>query len=191
MILSIRAYSDPILHKQTHLVSENTSEIQKLIHNMIQTMKHADGAGLAAPQIGESLRIFVADLTEASLSLPENERPQIPRQPMVCINPQIIFSSREKNEFEEGCLSIPNLPVKIKRPNKVKLRYLDRNFKQHEIDGTGPIASVFQHENDHLDGVLHIDYLSKFRKKLIEGRLNQIKNGNFEAEYPMQIGDDD
>lgn len=189
MILPIRAYGDPILHKQTHLVSKNSTEVQKLIDNLIQTMRHADGAGLAAPQIGETLRIFVTDLTEASLSLPESERSQIPQQPMACINPEIIFSSQRKEEFEEGCLSIPNLTVKIERPNKVKLRYLDRNFKQHEIDGTGATASVLQHENDHLDGVLHIDYLSRFRKKLIEGRLNQIKNENFEADYPMQIGE--
>lgn len=189
MILPIRAYGDPILHKQAKSVSENSTEIQQLIDSMIQTMRRADGAGLAAPQIGKSHRIFVADLTEASLSLPENERPKIPQQPMVCINPEIIYSSQENVEFEEGCLSIPNLPVKVKRPNKIKLRYLDRNFKQNEIDGAGPLASVLQHENDHLDGVLHIDYLSAFRKKLIEGRLNQIKNGNFEADYPMQIGD--
>lgn len=189
MILSIRAFGDPILHKQANSVSKNSAEIQQLIDNMFQTMRHADGAGLAAPQIGKSLRIFVADLSEASLSLPESERSQVPQQPMVCINPKIIFSSQEKEEFEEGCLSIPKLPIKIKRPNRIKLRYLDRNFKQHEIDGTGLLASVLQHENDHLDGVLHIDYLSAFRKKLIEGRLNQIKNGNFEADYLMQIGD--
>lgn len=189
MILPIRAYGDPILHKQAELVSENSAKIQELIDSMILTMKCADGAGLAAPQIGKSLRIFVADLSEALLSLPKNERPKIPQQPMVCINPKIIFSSQEKEEFEEGCLSIPNLPIKLKRPNKVTLRYLDRNFKHHEIGGTGPVASVLQHENDHLDGVLHIDYLSAFRKKLIKGRLNQIKNGNFEADYPMQIGD--
>lgn len=189
MILSIRAFGDPILHKQANSVSENSEEIQQLIDNMFQTMRHADGAGLAAPQIGKSLRIFVADLSEALLSLPESERSQVPQQPMVCINPKIIFSSQEKEEFEEGCLSIPKLPIKVKRPNRIKLRYLDRNFKQHEIDGAGPLASILQHENDHLDGVLHIDYLSAFRKKLIEGRLNQIKNGDFEADYPMQIGD--
>ncbi len=114
---------------------------------------------------------------------------QIPQQPMVCINPKIIFWSEEKEEFEEGCLSIPNLPVKVKRASKVKLRYLDRSFKQQEIEGAGRVASVLQHENDHLDGVLHIDYLSAFRKKLIVRRLNHIKNGNFDADYPMQIGD--
>ncbi len=190
MILPIRAYGDPILHKKAKSVSENSSEIQVLIDNMILTMKRADGAGLAAPQIGIQLRIFVADLTGAQSLLPEEERLDIPQQPMVCINPEIIFSSQEKEEFEEGCLSIPNLPISIKRPNRIKLHYLDRNFTQKEIEGIGPLASVLQHENDHLDGILHIDYLSTFRKKLIEKQLNQIKNGLFEAEYPMQIGDD-
>lgn len=190
MILPIRAYGDPILHKQAKLVSKNSSEIQELIDKMILTMKHADGAGLAAPQIGIQLRIFVADLTGALSLLPENEQYQIPNQPMVCINPKIVYSSQEQEEFEEGCLSIPNLLINIKRPNRIKLRYLDRNFKQQEIEGIGSLASVLQHENDHLDGILHIDYLSSFRKKLIEKRLNQIKNGHLEAEYPMQISED-
>lgn len=190
MILPIRAYGDPILHKRTKPVSENSTEIQELIDNMILTMKRADGAGLAAPQIGKQLRIFVADLTGALSLLSEHEQPDIPQQPMVCINSQIIFSSQEKEEFEEGCLSIPNLPINIKRPNRIVLRYLDRNFKQQEIEGIGPVASVLLHENDHLDGILYIDYLSSFRKRLIERRLNQIKKGHFEAEYSMQIGDD-
>lgn len=189
MILPIRAYGDPILHKQAKSVSESSAEIQQLIDSMLQTMKRADGAGLAAPQVGNQLRIFVADLTGALSLLHEEERPEVSKQPIVCINPEIIFSSQDKEEFEEGCLSIPNLPIRVKRPNKVVLCYLDRDFKQREIEGLGPVASVLQHENDHLDGVLHIDYLSRFRKKLIEGRLNQIKNGNFDADYPMQIGD--
>lgn len=189
MILPIRAYGDPILHKQAKPVSVNSTEIQELIDSMILTMKRADGAGLAAPQIGKRLCIFVADLSGALSMIPEGERPDVPQQPMVCINPEIIFSSGEKEEFEEGCLSIPNLSINIKRPNRIKLRYLDQNFKQQEMEGMGPVASVLQHENDHLDGVLHIDYLTSFRKRLIERRLNQIKNGHFEAEYPMQIGD--
>jgi peptide deformylase len=187
--LPIRAYGDPILHKKTKSVSGNRAELQDFIDDMIYTMIRADGAGLAAPQVGKSLRLFVADLSGALKSMPESERPAIPDQPMVCINPEIIFSSREEVEFEEGCLSVPNLPVTIKRPVKVKLRYSDRNFKSCEIEGSGPIASVLQHENDHLNGVLHIDYLSRFRKKLIEKRLKEIKNGNFEVAYPMQIGD--
>lgn len=189
MIFPIRAYGDPILHMQAKQVTENSAEIQDLIDRMILTMKGADGAGLAAPQIGKRLRIFVADLTVAQSLLPEDEQPDIVPQPMVCINPQIIYSSREKEVFEEGCLSIPNLSLNIKRPIKVKLRYLDRNFMQQKIEGIGPIASVLQHENDHLGGILHIDYLSTFKKKLISERLKQIMNGNFETDYPMQIAD--
>ncbi len=190
MILPIRAYGDPVLHKKVMPVSGNSSEIQELIDNMFLTMMHADGAGLAAPQVGKQLRMFVADLRGAFSLLPkhEQEQNQIPKQPMVCINPEIIIMSQEKQEFEEGCLSIPNLPISIKRPNRVKIRYLDRNFMQQEMEGTGHSASVLLHENDHLDGVLHIDYLSSFRRRLIEKRLNQIKKGDFDADYPMQIG---
>lgn len=189
MILPIRAYGDPVLRKETSSIPENSAALQKLIDDMIETMRHAEGAGLAAPQIGKSLRIFVADLSGALSELPEDERPRIPRQPMVCINPEMVFSSQEKEEFEEGCLSIPKLPITLKRPNRVKLRYQDRNFKPKELEVTGRLASVLQHENDHLDGILHIDYLSPFKKKVAEARLNQIKKGVFEADYPMQIGD--
>lgn len=188
MILSIRAYGDPILQKQAKPVLENNAEIQNVIVDMLQTMKRADGAGLAAPQVGKLLRIFVADLSGALSSLPEQEQMEVPLQPMVCINPKIIFKSQEEEVFEEGCLSIPDLPIKIKRPYRVTLRYLDRNFKPQEIKGSGLAASVLQHENDHLDGILHIDYLSAFSRKLIEKRLKQIMSGGFEADYPMQIG---
>jgi peptide deformylase len=187
--LPIRAYGDPILQKKTKPVSGNSAELQEFIDAMIHTMIRAHGAGLAAPQVGKSLRIFVADLSGALQSMPERERPAIPNQPIVCINPEIIFSSREEVEFEEGCLSVPNVPVTIKRPYQVKLRYTDRNFKRCEMEGTGPISSVLQHENDHLNGVLHIDHLSRFRKKLVENSLKMIENGIFEADYPMQIGD--
>lgn len=187
--LPIRAYGDPILQKKTKPVLRNSAELQEFIDAMIQTMIRANGAGLAAPQVGKSLRIFVADLTGALQSMPEGERPAIPNQPMVCINPEIIFSSREEVEFEEGCLSVPNVPVTIKRPYQVKLRYTDRNFNRCEMEGTGPISSVLQHENDHLHGVLHIDHLSRFQKKLVEKSLKMIENGIFEADYPMQIGD--
>lgn len=108
---------------------------------------------------------------------------------MVCINPEILHSSQVEEVFEEGCLSIPNLNIKGRRPDKVTLRYIDRNFEVQTIEGVGVLASILQHENDHLNGVLHIDHLSVFRKKIIQKRLTQIEHGVFEAGYPMQIGD--
>lgn len=189
MILSIRAYGDPVLRTEAEPVNDNSLELQQLIDDMIETMQGADGAGLAAPQVGRSLRLFVADLNSVLRALPPEQRPEVPPQPMVCINPELVYESKEEAEFEEGCLSIPNLPELVQRPERVTLRYLDRAFQPQQIDGFGLVASVLQHERDHLDGVLHIDYLTPFRKQLIRGRLRRIARGDFGANYPMQIGD--
>lgn len=189
MILPIRAYGDPVLRIPARDVDEDTPGLQPFIDDLLETMRGADGAGLAAPQVGRSLRVFVADLRPALRTLPPGELPALPPQPMVCINPEIIEESDEEAVFEEGCLSIPNLVERVPRPNRVTLRYLDRTFQPCEIEGFGPLASVLQHEFDHLDGVLHIDYISPFRKRLIEGKLRRIARGDFDADYPMQIGD--
>lgn len=189
MILPIRAYGDPLLRAEAEPVQGNSAELQRLIDDMIETMRGADGAGLAAPQVGHSLRLFVADLTSALQALPPEERPEPPPQPMVCINPELVQESEEEAEFEEGCLSIPNLPARVWRPERVRLRYLDRDLQPQEIEGFGPLASVLQHERDHLDGILHIDYLSPLRRRLIRRRLREITRGDFGSEYPMQIGD--
>ena len=188
MILPIRAYGDPVLRAKAEPIEEDSAELQRLIDDMIETMRGAEGAGLAAPQVGRSLRLFVADLTSALQALPPEERPEIPPQPMVCINPELVHESEEESEFEEGCLSIPNLPERVWRPERVTLRYLDRKLQPQEIEGFGPLASVLQHERDHLDGVLHIDYLTPLRRRLIRRRLRELTRGNFDAEYPMQIG---
>lgn len=189
MILPIRAYGDPILRAEAAPVTENPPALQRLIDDMIETMRGAEGAGLAAPQVGRSLRLFVADLLPSWHALPPDERPEIPPQPMVCINPEITWESEETAEFEEGCLSIPGVDEHVQRPDRVMLRYLDRDFQPQEIEGVHFTASVLQHERDHLDGVLHIDYLSPFRKRLIKGRLRRIARGDVDAAYPMQTGD--
>lgn len=189
MILPIRAYGDPVLRAEAKPVEQDSDELQRLIDDMIETMRGAEGAGLAAPQVGRSLRLFVADLTSALQALPPEKRPEVPPQPMVCINPELVRESEAEAEFEEGCLSIPNLPERLWRPERVTLRYLDRTFQPQEIEVYGPLASVLQHERDHLDGILHIDYISPFRRRLIKRRLRQITRGDFGSEYPMQIGE--
>lgn len=188
MILPIRAYGDPILRVEAEPVENDSPELQRLIDDMIETLRGAEGAGLAAPQIGKSIRLFVADLLPAWHALSADERPEIPPQPMVCINPEIVWESEEEAEFEEGCLSIPGFTEQVRRPEQVALRYLDRTFQQQEVKGVNLVASVLQHEFDHLDGVLHIDYLSPFRKRLIKGRLRRIARGKVEANYPIQFG---
>jgi peptide deformylase len=190
MILPIRAYGDPVLRAMAEPVTVDSPELQRLIDDMIETMRGADGAGLAAPQVGRPIRLFVADLTSAARQLPPSRRPDLPPQPMVFINPELVFESQEQEDFEEGCLSIPNLPVWVRRPEQVRLRFLDRAFQPQEVEGSGPLASVLQHERDHLDGVLHIDTVSPVRKRLLQRRLRRISQGDFDAAYPMQIGDE-
>lgn len=187
MILPIRAYGDPVLRQEAQEVRENTPELQRLIDDMIETMRGADGVGLAAPQVGHSLRLFVADLTPAWKSLAPEDRPKIPRQPMVCINPVIVEESPETAEFSEGCLSIPGLVVDVRRPIRVTFRYLDRDFQSQSIQGFGVLASVLQHEFDHLNGVLHIDRLSTLARARLRSQLRRIERGQIEVPYPMQF----
>ena len=118
MILPIRAYGDPVLRTEAEPVNENSPELQQLIDDMIETMHGADGAGLAAPQVGRSLRLFVVNLNSILRALAPEQRPEVPPQPMVCINPELVYESEEEAEFEEGCLSIPNLPELIQRPER-------------------------------------------------------------------------
>jgi len=187
MILPIRAYGDPILRARGSAVETDSDELQRLIDDMLETMRGAEGAGLAAPQVGRSLRLFVANLLPAWERLPEADRLEIPPQPMVCINPVLIQESEEDMEFEEGCLSIPGLYEFLWRPDRVRMRYLDRYFEEQVIERNDLLASVLQHEFDHLDGVLHIDYLSPFRKKIIKRPLKKIASGNVDVKYPMQF----
>lgn len=190
MILPIRAYGDPVLRERAHEVKEDSPELQKLIDDMIDTMRRANGQGLAAPQVGQPVRVFVADLRHAWKSLAPRDRPEIPRQPMVVINPEIVEASEATAEFDEGCLSVPGIVVPVKRPIRVTLRYLDRTFTPRTIEGFSTVASVLQHEFDHLEGVLHIDRLSALARARLRPQLRKIEQGKVETPYPMQFPKD-
>lgn len=187
LIMPIVAYGDRILRTKAHEVRENSADLQQLIDNMIVTMRGADGAGLAAPQVGRSLRLFVADLTEAWHAIPPDLRPNIPEQPMVCINPVIVETGKRQADFGEGCLSIPMVVEDVRRPYRVKMRYLDRDFREQEIVGVSYVASVLQHEYDHLEGRLHIDYLTDERKLQIQATLRDIETGVVRPNYAMRF----
>jgi len=154
---------------------------------MIDTMRAAAGAGLAAPQVGQPLRLFVADLSASWKALAPQDRPKIPRQPMVLINPEIIQQSEATAEFSEGCLSVPGIVVPVRRPIRVTMRYLDRDFTPRTIEGFGAIASVLQHELDHLDGILHIDRLPTLVRASLFRQLRKIERGEVETPYPLQV----
>ncbi len=190
MVLPICVYGHDALRQETDPVEENTDELQALIENMIETMRNAAGIGLAAPQVGRSERLFVVDLTPMADELAEAGE-SLPPQPMVVINPELVAESEETVELEEGCLSIPEVREAVSRPERIRMRYRDRSFAEQEIEAGSMLARVLQHERDHLDGILFVDYLSSFRKRLLRRPLREMVNGEVEAEYPLVTKDDE
>lgn len=178
-ILPIVTYNDSVLRDKTEPISEITEEVSELIEDMIETMYNSDGVGLAAPQIGKSLKIFVMD------GDPVVEEEDEKHGVMVFINPEIVEKKGKKIPMDEGCLSIPEVREKVFRPETIVIRYRDENFKENVQEFSGWIARIIQHENDHLNGILFIDYLSSFRKRMVKSDLEQIDLGNIEVEYPI------
>ncbi len=152
---------DPILRKKSEPVKKVDKDIQNLMDDMLETMYSAPGIGLAAIQIGVPKRIVVMDLSK------EDEK----KSPFYFINPELVWKSKSKATYEEGCLSIPNQFAKIQRPEKCKINFLDYNGKEKSIEADGLLATCIQHEIDHLNGVLFIDYLSKLKKNMIMKKL--------------------
>jgi len=180
-VLPIVTYDDPVLRKKTTALTSNSEELQLLINDMFDTMYNSNGVGLAAPQIGKSLRMFITDTDGMS----EESEEEISYGPRVFINPEIIETSGDKVKMEEGCLSIPEVRDEISRPRHVTIKFLDRNFNQQEISAGGWMSRVIQHEFDHLEGILFIDHLSAFKRRLHKKRLDLIDQGNLETEYPL------
>lgn len=184
MVLPIYVYGEGVLREQTEEVEENTPALQQLIDDMIETMHVASGIGLAAPQVGRRERLFVVDLSPMADEADEDEAP-LPPQPMVFINPEIVWESEEECEYEEGCLSIPDLREMVVRPERVRLAYLDRAFAPQEVEVGDLLSRVIQHEFDHLEGILFIDRISPFRRRLLRRRLREMAKGEVEADYPL------
>ena len=190
MILPIHVYGDEILRTQTQDVEADSGELQQLIDDMHETMRGAAGVGLAAPQVGRTERLFVVDLTAMMMDMDEDELAALPPQPMTLINPEILWESDEEVEFEEGCLSIPDLREMVIRPERIRIVYLDRHFKEQEIEMGSLLARVIQHEYDHLEGILFIDHISPFRRGLLKRRLREMACGNVEADYLLALPGD-
>ena len=189
MILPIYAYGQPVLRERAAEVEADSPELQTLIDDMVETMHAASGVGLAAPQVGRSLRLFVADLSPYADELAEAGGGEVPawaRGPLVFINPELALDEGSGEvDMEEGCLSIPDLRETVWRPDGLTVRYLDRHFRPQELPAVGQLARVVQHEADHLDGVLYLDHLSPLRRRLLQRRLRAIARGEAEAEYEL------
>ncbi|RSK50812.1 peptide deformylase [Hymenobacter rigui] len=193
MIYPIVAFGDPVLKAKAKLIPADfpAAELKQIIADMYDTMYHAHGVGLAAPQVGKSIRLFVIDsepmMDEDEDGNPIVEEPTAGPVKRAFINPQMVSETGEEWAFEEGCLSIPGVREKVVRHATIVLRYEDENRQQHEETFSGMTARVIQHEYDHLEGVLFTDYVSGLKKQLLKGKLARISKGDVSADYRMKF----
>lgn len=179
MIYPIVAYGNPILKKEAVDIVEG-EDVKPLIKDMYATMEHASGVGLAAPQINKGIRLFVID---SSLMLDEDSEEKGIRRAF--INPIILDEYGDEYVFEEGCLSIPEVRAEIIRPEKLTLEYYDENWNLKEEEFSGLTARVIQHEYDHLEGILFVDYLKGLKKRMVKSKLIDISKGKVPTDYRM------
>ena len=187
MTLPITAYGDPILRKVAQPITADYPDLQGLIDNMFETMYHSHGVGLAAPQVNLSIRLFVIDSTPMFEDEDGNLPPVHQAVKRVFINAQMLKNEGSPWSYTEGCLSLPGIREGVKRPPEILIRYCNENFEWKEERFDGLNARVIQHEYDHLEGKLFIDYLSPLKKRLISRRLDRIVNGDVKVNYLMRF----
>lgn len=178
MIFPVCVYGHPVLRKLAREIDEDYKDLDQFIKDMFETMYISDGIGLASPQVGKSIRLFIIDASPL-----EDEDPAFGDFKKVFINPQIIEKKGDKSNFNEGCLSIPNLREEVAREPEIRIQYYDEDFNFYDEDYSGTISRVIQHEYDHLEGILFTDRVSPIRKRLLKGKLTGISKGKFEASY--------
>lgn len=189
MILPIIAYGDPVLRKKGKEVPEDYPNLKELIDNMWDTMYNAYGVGLAAPQVGVPIRMFIIDPEPFAddETLEESEAKELSNLRKLFINPRILSEEGEEWAFNEGCLSIPDVREDVFRKPKITIEYQDEEFNTHSETYDGLAARVIQHEYDHIEGILFTDKLSSLKKRLIKGRLSNISKGKVDCEYRMRF----
>ncbi len=178
MTLPIVVYGSPALRAENKEIDATYPEVRKLIDDMFATMYVAEGVGLAAPQVGRNIRLFVVDVTPWA-----DDEPELAGFRRAFINPEIYERSAEEGFYNEGCLSLPGLHEDVSRPVSIRMRYLDENFAPHDEEFTGRPARVIQHEYDHLEGVVFTDLLSPLRRTLLKGKLAGFTKGKYKASY--------
>ncbi|MDN6281018.1 peptide deformylase [Psychroflexus halocasei] len=189
MILPIVAYGDPVLKRKAKEIQKDYPKLDTLIENMWESMYNAHGVGLAAPQVGLSIRLFVIDASPFAEDddLIENEETELKDFKRVFINPVIIEENGDAWDFNEGCLSIPDVREDVFRQPNIKIEYYDQNFEKQTEELSGLAARVVQHEYDHIEGILFTDKLSSLKRKLIKGKLNNITKGKVKVDYRMRF----
>lgn len=189
MILPIIGYGDPVLRKVGEEVSKDYPNLKEVIANMFETMYNAHGVGLAAPQVGLAIRMFIVDCEPFSDSddLTKEEAAQLKTFKKTFINPKILKEEGEEWGFNEGCLSIPDVREDVFRHEQITIEYYDENFNKHTDVYDGLIARVIQHEYDHIEGILFTDRISSLKKRLISKKLQNIMEGKARPDYKMKF----
>lgn len=183
MVLPIYTLGQPVLRKVAEEIDPQDPVIQEFVKNMYDTLDHSGGIGLAAPQVGRSVRIVVIDLNPIKEDYPQYEGFR-----HVFYNPYIEeYDKSHQESMDEGCLSLPGMSEKVKRPTRIRVSYLDDNFEEHDEWIEGYLARVMQHEFDHLDGKVYTDHIVGLRKQMIKGQINDIIKGRFTCDYKVKV----
>lgn len=182
MILPIYTFGNPVLRKIAEEIDPEYPNLKELVDNMFETMHHADGVGLAAPQIGLAIRLLVIDLKAL-----EEDEPEMSKFHITMINPVMLEMSEEEIEANEGCLSIPGISEKVYRSEWIKIKYMDVDFNEHIEEFEDFQARVIQHEYDHLEGSLFTDHVNPLRRQLIKSKLNNIAKGRVSCDYKVKV----
>ena len=182
MILPIYTYGMPVLRKEAEDITLDYPELKQLIADMFETMYRSDGVGLAAPQIGKPIRLAVI-----TLDVLKDDYPEYAGFNKAYINPHILeYDDTETKSMEEGCLSVPGIHEPVRRPTRIRVKYMDEDFQEHDEWVEGYLARVMQHEFDHLDGHLFVDRLAPLRKQMVRSKLTQILKGKFRCAYKVK-----
>ncbi len=187
MILPIVAYGDPVLKRKADPIDKEHDGLDELIDNMFETMYEAAGVGLAAPQIGQSLRLFVVDASPFGEDEEDAEAMKVKDFKEVFINAEIVHTEGEPWPFAEGCLSIPNIREEVSRASQITIRYFNRNWELQERSFDGYAARIILHEYDHIEGVLFIDHLKPLKKRMLKRKLVDISKGVVDVSYRMRF----
>ncbi len=183
MVLPIYIFGMPVLRKVAQDITPDYPELDKLISDMWETLANSQGIGLAAPQIGRDIRVVLVDLDVLSEDMPEYKDCR-----KVLINGHIVeYDDSEKDTMEEGCLSLPGLHESVTRPTRIRVKYMDEQFQEHDEWIDGYLARVIQHEFDHLEGVVFADRLSPLRKQLVKSKLKALLQGRFQCGYKFKM----
>ena len=190
MTLPIVAYGNPVLRKIATDITPDYTDLKKLLDDMWETMYSSKGVGLAAPQVNRDIRLFIVDSKQIFENQEEDEKGIYSDEPgvrKVFINARIVQLSGDEWAYNEGCLSIPKIREDVYRPENVLIEYYDSSFTKHVETFTGLTARIIQHEYDHIEGKLFIDYLKPLKKKLLQGKLNDINKGKVKVDYKMSF----